>query len=167
MENTMPLQAPRGTSDILPESQFQWNYFREAAELIASIHGYEKIDTPIFEYHDVFSRAVGTSTDVMEKETYTFKDRGEELITLRPEGTAPVCRAFIEHGMHNSPLPIRLFYISPIFRYERPQSGRYRQHHQFGMELLGSENPEGDAEVVSAAWQLLKKLGLKLSLIHI
>ena len=161
MENTMPLQAPRGTSDILPESQFQWNYFREAAELIASIHGYEKIDTPIFEYHDVFSRAVGTSTDVMEKETYTFKDRGEELITLRPEGTAPVCRAFIEHGMHNSPLPIRLFYISPIFRYERPQSGRYRQHHQFGMELLGSENPEGDAEVISAAWQLLKKLGLK------
>ena len=86
----MPLQAPRGTSDILPDSQFQWNYFRESAELIASIHGYEKIDTPVFENNDVFSRAVGTSTDVMEKETYTFEDRGGELVTLRPEGTAPV-----------------------------------------------------------------------------
>lgn len=157
----MPLQAPRGTNDILPDSQFQWNYFRESAELIASIHGYDKIDTPVFENNDVFSRAVGTSTDVMEKETYTFEDRGGELITLRPEGTAPVCRAFIEHGMHNAPLPLRLFYICPIFRYERPQSGRYRQHHQFGMELLGNELPEADAEIISAAWELLKNLGLQ------
>ena len=127
-------KAPRGTSDILPEEQQQWNYVKDIATTLAKSYGYGLLETPIFENTNLFSRGIGQTTDVVEKEMYSFEDRGGESITLRPEGTAPVCRAYLEHGMHNLPQPVRMFYLCPIFRYERPQSGRYREHHQFGVE---------------------------------
>ena len=153
-------QAPRGTSDILPQEQEYWRFFRSRAEEMAARFGYERIDTPIFEDARLFVRGVGEVTDIVEKETYTFEDRGGDLLTLRPEGTAPVCRAYLEHGMHNLPQPVRLYYLFPGFRYERPQSGRYRQHHQFGVELLGDADAAADAEVIELGWRLLESLDL-------
>ena len=123
--------------------------------------GYERIDTPVFEDARLFVRGVGEVTDIVEKETYTFEDRGGDLLTLRPEGTAPVCRAYLEHGMHNLPQPVRLYYMFPGFRYERPQSGRYRQHHQFGVELLGDADASADAEVIEVGWRFLESIGLR------
>ena len=137
----------------------------DAAQKAAERFGYGRIDTPLFEDARLFVRGIGEVTDVVEKETYTFDDRGGDPLTLRAEGTAPVCRAYLEHGMHNLPQPVRLFYFCPVFRYERPQAGRYRQHHQFGIEVIGSTEPEVDAEVIDVAWSLLKALdisGLKL-----
>ena len=108
----------------------------------------------------MFARGIGEVTDIVEKETYTFKDRGGDLLTLRPEGTASVVRAYIQHGMHTLPQPVRMYYICPIFRYERPQSGRYRQHHQFGIEALGDAGAPVDAEVIELGWRFLESLGL-------
>jgi|TARA_B110000263_G_scaffold214403_1_gene198884 histidyl-tRNA synthetase len=156
----MQFQAPRGTSDILPENQKYWETVTEKAFLTAKKFGYSKIDTPIFENTELFMKGIGTSTDILEKETYTFPDRGNDSLTLRPEGTAPVCRAYLEHGMNNLPLPVKLFYISSNFRYERPQSGRYRQFHQFGVEAIGEPDPYIDAEVIELAWNFLKELNL-------
>ena len=156
----MLFQAPRGTVDILPEEQPFWRYVDAKARDIAARFGYERIDTPVFEDARLFVRGIGEVTDIVEKETYTFEDRGGDLITLRPEGTAPVCRAFLEHGMGNRPQPVRLFYICPVFRYERPQSGRYRQHHQFGVEVFGDEDASVDAEVIELAWRFLGSVGL-------
>ena len=153
-------QAPRGTTDVLPEDQPYWRYFRTKAEELASRFGYERIDTPVFEDTRLFVRGIGEVTDIVEKETYTFEDRGGDLVTLRPEGTAPVCRAYLEHGMHNLPQPVRLYYFCPVFRYERPQSGRYRQHNQFGIEVLGDGNAVIDAEVIEVAWRFLEAVGL-------
>ena len=152
--------SPRGTFDILPEDQPAWRMFERRASEIAALFGYGRIDTPQFEDARVFARGIGEVTDIVEKETYTFEDRGGDLLTLRPEGTASVVRAYIQHGMHNLPQPVRTYYICPIFRYERPQSGRYRQHHQFGIEALGDAGAPVDAEVIELGWRFLESLGL-------
>ena len=153
-------QAPRGTSDILPEEQAYWRYIEQRVVNVCQLYGYERIDTPAFEDTQLFSRSVGEGTDIVEKEMYTFEDRGKNKITLRPEGTAPVCRAYLEHGLHNSPQPVKLYYIASIFRYERPQAGRYRQHYQFGYEAIGDDDPALDAEVIDMAWQFFESLNL-------
>ena len=150
----------RGTKDILPNDQKYWEYFKNHAFDLANIFGFKRIDTPTFESTDLFLRGIGLETDIVTKETYSFVDRGENNITLQPEGTASVCRSYIENGMFNQPQPVKLYYFTSIFRYERPQSGRLREHHQFGIETLGSHEPELDAEIISFAWTLLKKIGL-------
>jgi len=154
-------QAIRGTVDILPQEQAYWRYIEQQAAYICQLYGYARIDTPAFENTGLFSRSIGEKTDIVEKEMYSLEDRGGNHITLRPEGTAPVCRAHIEHGMHNQPKPVKLYYLTPIFRYERPQAGRYRQHYQFGYEAIGDEDPVLDAEVIDMAWRFFEHLGLK------
>ena len=153
-------RAPRGTSDILPQEQGYWRYIEGKACAICQLYGYRRIETPVFEDTRLFARSIGEETDLVDKEMYSFRDRSGAMMTLRPEGTAPVCRAYIEHGMHNLPQPVRLYYIAPIFRYERPQAGRYRQHQQFGIEALGDDDPTLDAEVIDMAWQFYHSLGL-------
>ena len=159
-DSPLRFQAPKGTFDILPEEQPYRRFFESRAEEIAASFGYGRIDTPMFEDARLFIRGVGEVTDVIEKETYTFEDRGGDLITLRPEGTAPVCRAYLEHGMHNLPQPVRLYYLITNFRYERPQAGRYRQHHQLGIEVFGDEDPAIDAEVIEVGWRVLDAVGI-------
>ena len=154
-------QAPRGTSDILPQEQAYWRYVEQKAADAGQLYGYERIDVPIFEDTRLFSRSVGEGTDIVEKEMYTFEDRGGNKLTLIPEGTASICRAYVEHGMHNLPQPVKLYYTASVFRYERPQAGRYRQHHQFGCEAIGDDSPVIDAEVIDMAWRFLYSLGLK------
>ena len=157
---TLVFRAPRGTADHLPEEQKYWRYIESKAVEVAGLFGYGRIDTPAFEDSNLFIRSVGEGTDIVEKEMYTFEDRGGDSVTLRPEGTAPVCRAYLEHGMHNLPQPVRMYYFCPVFRYERPQAGRFRQHHQFGVEALGDADPSVDAEVIEVAWELMGRLGL-------
>ena len=157
----MEFKAPRGTSDHLPELKYNWNKIEIIARETARSFGYNEITTPVFEQTGLFKRAVGEGTDVITKEMYNLTDLGGNEFTLRPEGTAPVCRAFVEHGMHNLPYPLRLFYIEPMFRHERPQSGRMRQHHQFGVEIFGDNSPEADAEIILVGLTYLKKLGIK------
>ncbi len=141
--------APRGTRDVLPaEARVRERVIDAAREAFAR-YGYGAIVTPTFEETEVFVRGVGTSTDIVRKEMYTFEDRGGRSLTLRPEGTAPVVRAFVQHGMHKLPLPVKLWYLAPMFRYEAPQSGRYREHWQFGAEAIGSGDPLLDAEVIA------------------
>ena len=154
-------KAPRGMTDILPDEQDYWAHIRDTAERLGLRFGYRRIETPVFEEAGLFVRSVGAGTDIVEKEMYSFADRGGDQMTLQPEGTAPVCRAYLEHGMHNLPQPVRLYYFASIFRYERPQAGRYRQHHQFGAEAIGDADPAVDAEVVLLAWQLMRDMGLK------
>ncbi len=154
-------QAPRGTNDLLPQDQKYWRYIESKAVDLARQYGFGRIDTPVFEDANLFVRSVGEGTDIVEKEMYTFEDRGGDQVTLRPEGTAPVCRAYLEHGMHNLPQPVRMYYFCPVFRYERPQAGRFREHHQFGVEVLGDADPSVDAEVIELAWRLMLSLGLK------
>jgi histidyl-tRNA synthetase len=152
-------QAARGTVDILPEEQPYWRSIEKAINDITQLYGYRRIDTPVFEDTELFKRA-GEYTDIVQKEMYTFNDRGDNSLTLKPEGTPSVCRAYIQHGMHNLPQPVKLYYVSPIFRYERPQAGRYRQHYQFGCEAIGEDDPAIDAEVIDMAWRFYKSLGL-------
>jgi len=154
-------RAPRGTADILPPEQTYRRYIMEKASRLCQLYGYEQIDTPTFEDTGLFVRSVGEETDIVQKEMYTFADKGGHSITLRPEGTAPVCRAYLEHGLHNLPQPVKLYYTAAIFRYERPQAGRFREHHQFGYEAIGDADPALDAEVIDMAWRLFTSLGLK------
>ena len=162
----MLYQAPRGTSDILPEEQAYWRFIEQKVEISAQLYGYERIDTPAFEDTKLFARSVGEDTDIVTKEMYTFEDRGGSSLTLRPEGTAPVCRAYLEHGMKNQPQPVKLYYLASIFRYERPQAGRYRQHYQFGYEAIGDGDPALDGEVIDMAWRFLAEIKLeRLSLL--
>ncbi|MFC1980661.1 histidine--tRNA ligase [Chloroflexota bacterium] len=154
-------QAPRGTSDILPEEQTYWRYVEQIAANTCQLYGYQRIDSPAFEETGLFTRSVGQGTDIVEKEMYTFADKGGNQITLRPEGTAPVCRAYLEHGMHNLTQPVKLYYLASIFRYERPQAGRFRQHHQFGYEAIGDDDPSLDAEVIEMAWRFFLSLNLR------
>jgi len=154
-------QAPRGTSDILPDEQAYWRFVEEKVVAICRLYGYQRIDTPVFEDTNLFVRSVGEETDIVSKEMYTFTDRGGNQLTLRPEGTAPVCRAYIEHGLSQYTKPVKLYYLTPIFRYDRPQAGRYRQHHQFGCEVIGDSDPAIDAEVIDTAWRFFASLGLK------
>jgi histidyl-tRNA synthetase len=154
-------QAIRGTADILPEEQAGWRYVEQTAVGTCRLYGYQRIDSPTFEEAGLFQRGVGQGTDIVEKEMYTFTDKGGKEITLRPEGTASVCRAYLEHGLHNLPQPVKLYYLAPIFRYERPQAGRLREHHQFGYEAIGSDDPALDAEVIDTAWQFFLALNLQ------
>ena len=157
----MRYRAPRGTQDVLPEEQSRWDYVTAAAREQARRFGYGRIDTPVFEQAGLFQRGVGEGTDIVEKGTYTFPDRSGDEVTLRPEGTASVCRAYLEHGMHNRPQPVRVHYFCPIFRYDRPQAGRLRQHHQFGVEAIGDGDPAVDAEVIELGWRVTQALGLQ------
>ena len=154
-------QAPRGTADRLPAEQKYWRYIESHAADAARRFGYSRIDSPMFEDAGLFVRGVGEGTDIVEKEMYVFEDRGGDLLTLRAEGTAPVCRAYLQHGMQNQAQPVRLYYLCPVFRYERPQAGRFRQHHQFGVEAIGDPDPSVDAEVIELAWTLMHDIGLR------
>jgi histidyl-tRNA synthetase len=154
------LSAPRGTFDILPEQAAKRAHLeRVAVELLESA-GYGRIETPAFEATELFSRGVGEATDIVQKEMYSFQDDGGRSLTLRPEGTAPVCRAYVEYGMHKLPLPVRLYYLSSFFRAERPQAGRYRQFWQLGIEALGSDEPEVDAETIVLLATILRRFGV-------
>ncbi|SFE18173.1 histidine--tRNA ligase [Peptostreptococcus sp. D1] len=156
----MVISAPRGTKDITPKESYKWNFLENKFKEICSIYGYEEIRTPIFEHTELFKRGVGDTTDIVQKEMYSFVDKGDREITLKPEGTAGVVRSFIEHKMNADAQPTKLFYITPCFRYERPQSGRQRQFHQFGIEAIGGDSPSLDAEVIALAMQFLNELGL-------
>ncbi len=160
-------KAPRGTSDILPQEQAYWKYVEQKAAFLCQLYGYQQLNTPIFEDFQLFARTVAGGTDIVDKEMYVFEDRSGQELALRAEGTAPVCRAYLEHGLFNLPQPVRLYYIGPTFRYERPQAGRYRQHHQFGCEALGDADPALDAEVIAMAQRFLLSLGLPEFSIHL
>jgi len=153
-------QAPRGTFDILPEQARARRRLERAAAEVFARAGYEPIATPVFEDTDLFERGVGKSTDIVRKEMFTFEDKGGRSLTLRPEGTASVCRAYLEHGMQKLAQPVKLHYLGPFFRHERPQAGRYRQFHQLGAECIGSDSPLADAEVIMLLADLLGELGV-------
>lgn len=152
-------QRVRGTRDMFGQESLTYRYIENKAYQIAQHYGFQEIETPMFEFSEVFHRTLGETSDVVSKETYTFTDRGGESITLRPEGTAGVARAFVSEGMAQN-LPLKFYYSGPMFRYERPQKGRYRQFNQVGVEMLGYENPQADIECIALAWQLLTELGL-------
>jgi len=154
-------QAPRGTQDVLPELQPYWQAVLDQAREVARLHGFSRIDTPVFELADVFEKGSGDTTDIVEKEMYTFTDRGDERLALTPEATPAICRAYLEHGMGSLPQPVRLYTSKAMFRYDRPQKGRYRQHTQFDCEVLGSVDPLIDAEVIEVLWRLTERLGLR------
>jgi histidyl-tRNA synthetase len=153
-------QAPRGTFDVLPANARARGRVEAVAAQIAARAGYERIATPAFEDTELFERGVGHSTDIVRKEMFTFEDKGGRSLTLRPEGTAPICRAYVEHGMQKLAQPVKLFYSGPFFRHERPQAGRYRQFHQLGVEAIGSDSPLADAEVITLLAELLAELGV-------
>lgn len=158
----MTIQIPRGTQDILPGQIEAWQWIEEKTKDICQKYQYKEIRTPIFEQTELFQRGVGESTDIVQKEMYTFKDRGDRSLTLRPEGTAAVVRSFVENKLYGQAnQPVKLYYVGPMFRYERPQAGRYRQFVQFGVEALGSQDPAIDAEVIALAMEIYKGLGLK------
>ncbi|MBB6449497.1 histidyl-tRNA synthetase [Geomicrobium halophilum] len=158
----MNIKIPRGTQDILPEEAAKWQYVEGIARDVSRKYNYKEIRTPIFEATELFQRGVGESTDIVQKEMYTFQDRSGRLITLRPEGTAPVVRSFVENKLHGQPQqPLKLYYLGPMFRYERPESGRMRQFYQFGVEAIGSDDPAIDAEVIAMAMDFYQACGLK------
>ena len=145
------INIPKGTKDVLPAQSYKWSYIEGKAREVAHAFNLLEIRTPTFEHTELFTRGVGDTTDVVNKEMYTFEDKGGRSITLKPEGTAGVVRLFLENGLASSPLPVKAYYITPAFRYERPQAGRLREFHQFGLEVFGSASPETDAEVILAA----------------
>jgi histidyl-tRNA synthetase len=153
-------QAPRGTFDVLPEQGRARARLEGAAAAVFARAGYEPVATPSFEDTDLFVRGVGRSTDIVTKEMFTFEDKGGRSLTLRPEGTAPICRAYLEHGMHKLAQPVKLCYAGPFFRHERPQAGRYRQFHQLGIECIGTDSPLADAEAIMLLSELLGELGV-------
>ncbi len=151
-------RAPRGTRDILPVEIERWHRVEQAAHRLFQRYGYREIRTPIFERRELFERGVGETSEIVEKQMYIFQDRGGDWLALRPEGTAPVIRAFVEHAMHQAAPPYRYYYIGPMFRHERPQKGRFRQFHQIGVEVLGESDPATDAEVIAMSHRLLETL---------
>lgn len=155
----MEVRSPRGTSDILPDQARLWRRFEETAAEVMHAFGFGEIRTPVFEHTELFVRGVGETTDIVEKQMYTFTDRGERSLTLRPEGTAPVVRAVVQHRLYGQSLPQKLWYIQPMFRYERPQLGRGRQFHQLGAEVIGSLDPACDVEVIAAGVEVYRRLG--------
>ncbi len=161
-------KAVAGTQDILPDQQPYWRFVEQTVEQVMRLYGYQRIDTPTFEETAVFLRGVGEGTDIVEKEMYSFEDRGGDSLTLRPEGTAGVVRAYLEHGLFMKPQPVKLFYVRmEMFRYERQQRGRYREHHQFGCEALGETDPAVDAEIISLLMQIYRALGLQGIELHL
>ena len=158
----MAVKAPKGTKDILPQESYKWQYVEKLVRKLTALAGYREVRTPIFEHTELFLRGVGDTTDIVQKEMYTFTDKGNRSITLRPEGTAGVVRAFLEGGLPSNAQPTKMYYLSaPVFRYEKPQSGRLREHHQFGVEVFGAPDASIDAEVIGLALTLLGELGLK------
>jgi histidyl-tRNA synthetase len=155
------LQAPRGTFDVLPEDGRRRSALRSLCEGVFEPAGYGPVDTPIFESTELFARGVGETTDIVQKEMFTFEDQGGRSLTLRPEGTASVCRAYLEHGMHKLPQPVKLWYWGPFFRHEAPQAGRYRQFNQVGIEAIGSDDPSLDAEAILLLSDLLARAGAR------
>ncbi len=157
----MLTKAPKGTNDMLPDKSHIWQYIEDEIRKICKEYNFKEIRTPVFEHTELFERGVGDTTDVVQKEMYTFNDKGDRSITLRPEGTSPCARLYIEHGLFNIPQPAKLFYLFSCYRYENKQAGRYREFHQFGAESLGSQEPSVDAELMSLAMLLYERIGLK------
>ncbi len=155
------INIPKGTKDVLPQDSYKWRFVEETARKIAKTFNVKEVRTPTFEHTEVFLRGVGETTDIVNKEMYTFLDKGNRSVTLKPEGTAGVARAFVENGMQSYAMPVKLYYITPCFRYERPQAGRLREFHQFGVETLGSDKPDADAETIILAKTFLDNLGAK------
>ena len=158
------IYIPKGTKDVLPQDAYKWQYVEGMARDVAKLFNLKEIRTPTFEHTELFQRGVGDTTDIVTKEMYTFKDKGDRSITLKPEGTAGAVRAFIENGLAGGVLPAKMYYITPAFRYERPQAGRLREFHQFGVEIFGAASAQTDAEAILMADTLLKKLGLNVAL---
>jgi histidyl-tRNA synthetase len=156
----LKFEAPRGTHDILPSEQPLWQRALGEAEHLCALYGYRKIQTPGFEDTELFVRTSGGGSDIVQKEMYTFQDRGGRSLTLRPEATAPICRAYLEHGMHREPQPVKLYTVGPMWRYDRPQKGRYREHWQLSVEAIGSDDPAVDAELIQFYDELLRRLGV-------
>jgi histidyl-tRNA synthetase len=156
----LKFEAPRGTHDIVPSEQPLWQRALGEAERLCALYGYRKIVTPGFEDTELFVRTSGAGSDVVQKEMYTFEDRGARSLTLRPEATAPICRAYLEHGMHREPQPVKLYTVGPMWRYDRPQKGRYREHWQLSVEAIGSDDPAVDAELIQFYDALLARLGV-------
>jgi len=152
-------QSPRGTQDILPEEQPTWSHVLRRIEHLTQLYGYERLGVPTFEDTAIFARGIGAGTDIVDKEMYSFQDRGGDNLTLRPEFTAGIVRAYIEHGMHTRPQPVRVYGLGSCFRYERPQAGRYREHHQLSLEALGEMDPALDVEIMTMTWALYDDLG--------
>ena len=165
----MKLQKPKGTQDILPGDSAKWQYVEGFARKVFARYNYDEIRTPIFEHYEVISRSVGDTTDIVTKEMYDFYDKGDRHITLRPEGTAPVVRSYVENKLFAPEVqkPSKFYYIGPMFRYERPQAGRLRQFHQIGVECFGSSNPATDVETIAMAAQFLKELGIDNVTLHL
>ncbi len=155
------IKAPRGTRDLLPGEIEKWHYVEKIAREVSEIYGYEEIRTPLFEHTELFQRGIGDTTDVVQKEMYTFEDRGGRSVTLRPEGTAAVVRAYLENHLNSGPQPVKVYYMGPMFRYDRPQAGRMRQFHQLGIEAFGSSDAALDAEVISYTYDFFYRLGLR------
>ncbi len=155
------INIPKGTKDVLPFDSYKWQYVEEKARKTCRIRNFHEIRTPIFEHTELFLRSIGQDTDVVGKEMYTFLDKGERSITLKPEGTAPVARSFVENALDALSLPLKMFYITPVFRYENPQHGRLREHHQFGVEVYGGDTPYLDLEVIKLAYDFLTGMGVK------
>ncbi len=153
-------EAPRGTHDITPSEQPLWQWVRGEMEDVCALYGYRRIDTPGFEDTELIVRTSGGGSDVVQKETYTFADRGGRSLTLRPEATAPICRAYVEHGLHREPQPQKLYTIGPMWRYDRPQKGRHREHWQLSVEAIGTDDPAVDAEVIQLYAELLRRVGV-------
>jgi histidyl-tRNA synthetase len=154
-------EAPRGTQDILPAQQPLWERVIRKAELLAAAYGYRRITTPLFEDTDLFTRTSGEGSDIVQKEMYTFTDRADRSLTLRPEGTASVARAYIEHGLHREPQPVKTFWVGPVYRYSAPQRGKFREFWQLNFEAMGSDDPALDAEIIQLFDELLKRLGIR------
>ena len=158
----MLTQAPRGTRDVLPQDSYRWQYVEAMMRQAAAEAGFREVRTPVFEHTELFLRGVGDTTDIVQKEMYTFKDKGDRSITLKPEGTAGAVRALVEHSLYADALPCKMYYLNaPIFRYEAPQNGRLREHHQFGLECFGAKDASADAELILLAFRLLTRLGVK------
>jgi histidyl-tRNA synthetase len=155
------IEAPRGTHDILPSDRPLWQKITGEMERLCALYGYRRIQTPAFEDTDLFARTSGAGSDIVQKEMYTFEDRGGRSLTLRPEGTAPIARAYVQHGMHRDPQPVKLYTIAPMYRYAAPQRGRYREHWQLSLECIGSAEPSVDAEVIQYYDALLRRLGVE------
>ena len=158
------INIPKGTKDVLPSESYKWQYVESVAREVAELFRIQELRTPTFEHTELFQRGVGDTSDIVTKEMYTFKDKGDRSITLKPEGTAGAVRSFIENGMANGVLPAKMYYITPAFRYERPQAGRLREFHQFGVEIFGAKSAQTDAEAILIADTLLKKLGIQVQL---
>ena len=157
----MAFQVLKGMKDVMPTESAKWQYVERLMRELCAKHGFCEVRTPVLEHTELFLRGVGSTTDIVQKEMYTFTDKGDRSVTLKPEGTAGVVRAFVESGLAGGALPVKMFYLNaPIFRYERPQAGRLREHHQFGVEMFGAKNAAADAECIALVFDLLSRLGV-------